>query len=98
MGSILRINVSYCLCLVEQFRIGPGGAQKTTIKTSRAKVFVTDGKDEEVTGICVFFIKVNPSRAINSANIFQVTRTISLKKNFSLRGFIYRDLMHVFEK
>ena len=60
------------LCAVEQFRIGPGGAQKTTVKTSKPRVFVTDGKDEEITGVCVFFIRVNPSKAITFANIFQV--------------------------
>ncbi|XP_029694908.1 dynein heavy chain 5, axonemal [Takifugu rubripes] len=33
------------------------------------KVFVTDGKDEALTGVCVFFTRTNTSKAITSENI-----------------------------
>ncbi|EDO35603.1 predicted protein [Nematostella vectensis] len=57
---------------VEHVRLGPGGAQRTTIKT-KPKVFVTDGKDNQLSGACVFFIRINPSKQINTANIYQET-------------------------
>jgi dynein heavy chain len=62
----------FFLLLVEHVRIGPGGAQKATIK-SKSKVFVTDGKDETLSGACIFFIRSNPSKQISIANIYQVS-------------------------
>ncbi|XP_032231416.1 dynein axonemal heavy chain 5-like [Nematostella vectensis] len=53
---------------VEHVRLGPGGAPRTTIKT-KPKVFVTDGKDNQLSGACVFFIRINPSKQINTSNI-----------------------------
>lgn len=56
---------------VEHVRLGPGGAQATNIKT-KPKVFITDTKDMQLTGACVFFIKINPTKALTMANISQV--------------------------
>jgi len=36
-------------------------------------VFVTDTRDMQLAGACVFFIKINPSKALTMANISQVT-------------------------
>ncbi|KXJ25255.1 Dynein heavy chain 5, axonemal [Exaiptasia diaphana] len=55
---------------VEHVRLGPSGAQKTVIK-SKYKVFLTDGKDEMLSGACIFFIRNNPSKQVTFANIFQ---------------------------
>ena len=52
-------------------RIGPGGAQSTVIKT-KPKVFITDTRDMQLAGACVFFIKINPTKALTLANINQV--------------------------
>lgn len=57
---------------VEHVRLGPGGAQAASIKT-KSKVFITDARDMQLSGACVFFIKINPSKAITLANISQVT-------------------------
>ncbi|KAK6274316.1 hypothetical protein J4Q44_G00392830, partial [Coregonus suidteri] len=35
----------------------------------KAKVFVTEGKDVALTGVCVFFTRANPSKAITSENV-----------------------------
>ncbi|KAJ0000193.1 hypothetical protein NQD34_012035 [Periophthalmus magnuspinnatus] len=37
--------------------------------TKRPKVFVTDGRDVALTGVCVFFTRANPSKTITSENI-----------------------------
>lgn len=39
----------------------------------RKKVFVTDGKDMPLTGVCVFFIRANNFKAITSENIHRVS-------------------------
>lgn len=56
---------------VEHVRLGPGGAQAANIKT-KPKVFITDTRDMQLAGACVFFIKINPSKALTLANINQV--------------------------
>uniref|UniRef100_A0A8C6VE80 Dynein axonemal heavy chain 5 n=1 Tax=Naja naja TaxID=35670 RepID=A0A8C6VE80_NAJNA len=38
-------------------------------KGKKTKLFVTEGDDVALTGICVFFIRTNPSKAINAENI-----------------------------
>ncbi|KAG7262555.1 hypothetical protein CRUP_029776 [Coryphaenoides rupestris] len=38
----------------------------------RAKVFVTEGTDVALTGVCVFFTRANTSKAITSENIHRV--------------------------
>lgn len=57
---------------VEHVRLGPGGAQSASIRT-KPKVFITDTRDMQLVGACVFFIKINPSKALSMANISQVT-------------------------
>ncbi|XP_072317021.1 dynein axonemal heavy chain 5 [Eucyclogobius newberryi] len=37
--------------------------------TKRPQVFVTDGRDVALTGVCVFFTRANPSKTITSENI-----------------------------
>uniref|UniRef100_A0A673YAG8 Dynein axonemal heavy chain 5 n=1 Tax=Salmo trutta TaxID=8032 RepID=A0A673YAG8_SALTR len=38
-------------------------------RSKKAKVFVTEGKDVALTGVCVFFTRANPSKAITSENV-----------------------------
>ena len=65
------LNLIMCDFSVEHVRLGPGGVQSATIKP-RPKVFITDTRDMQLSGACVFFIKINPSKAITLANICQV--------------------------
>ncbi|KAM4875452.1 dynein axonemal heavy chain 5 [Thomomys bottae] len=47
----------------------PAGVGPVSGKTRKPKVFVTEGKDAALTGVCVFFIRCDPSKAITSENI-----------------------------
>uniref|UniRef100_A0A3Q1JPI4 AAA+ ATPase domain-containing protein n=1 Tax=Anabas testudineus TaxID=64144 RepID=A0A3Q1JPI4_ANATE len=38
-------------------------------RSKKSKLFVTDGKDVALTGVCVFFTRANTSKAITSENI-----------------------------
>jgi hypothetical protein len=60
------------LISVEQVRLGPGGAQKVPIKPTRPKLFLTDGTEDPIHGICVFFIRTNVNKAITNVNINNV--------------------------
>ena len=42
-------------------------------RSKKAKVFVTDGRDVALTGMCVFFTRANTSKAITSENIHRVS-------------------------
>ncbi|XP_043743727.1 dynein axonemal heavy chain 5 [Cervus elaphus] len=55
---------------VETGQLGsPGGVNSVSGKMKKPKVFVTEGKDVALTGVCVFFIRTNPARAITPENI-----------------------------
>ncbi|XP_012498101.1 PREDICTED: dynein heavy chain 5, axonemal [Propithecus coquereli] len=49
----------------------PGGVNLVSGKVKKPKVFVTEGKDVALTGVCVFFIRTDPSKAITPENIHQ---------------------------
>lgn len=42
-------------------------------RSKKSKVFVTDGRDVALTGVCVFFTRANTSKAITSENIHRVS-------------------------
>ncbi|CAL8289381.1 unnamed protein product [Merluccius merluccius] len=44
-------------------------AQAAAGRSKKAKVFVTEGTDVALTGVCVFFTRANTSKAITSENI-----------------------------
>uniref|UniRef100_A0A2K5Y215 Dynein axonemal heavy chain 5 n=1 Tax=Mandrillus leucophaeus TaxID=9568 RepID=A0A2K5Y215_MANLE len=46
-----------------------GGVNLVSGKIKKPKVFVTEGKDVALTGVCVFFIRTDPSKAITPDNI-----------------------------
>uniref|UniRef100_G3T979 Dynein axonemal heavy chain 5 n=1 Tax=Loxodonta africana TaxID=9785 RepID=G3T979_LOXAF len=46
-----------------------GGVNLASGKITKPKVFVTEGKDVALTGVCVFFIRTDPSKAITPENI-----------------------------
>ncbi|EDV21817.1 uncharacterized protein TRIADDRAFT_59929 [Trichoplax adhaerens] len=52
---------------VEYVRLGPGGATK--IKTSKYKLYITNGKDDKLSGICMFFLRPDNTKPINMENI-----------------------------
>ncbi|KAL7984587.1 hypothetical protein Chor_003157, partial [Crotalus horridus] len=45
------------------------GTNPASAKGKKTKLFVTEGDDVALTGICVFFIRTNPSKVINAENI-----------------------------
>ncbi|XP_012863981.1 dynein axonemal heavy chain 5 [Echinops telfairi] len=56
--------------VAEPGQVGPsGGVNLVSGKTKKPKVFVTEGKDVALTGVCVFFIRTDPSKAITPENI-----------------------------
>ena len=59
-------------CLVEQVRLGPGGAQNVSIKPTKPKLFLTDGSEDAIHGIGVFFIRSNAAKALTNVNINNV--------------------------
>ena len=75
------LNLIMCDFSVEHVRLGPGGVQSATIKP-RPKVFITDTRDMQLSGACVFFIKINPSKALTLANICQVIYLHTLQLYF----------------
>lgn len=44
--------------------------------SKKSKVFVTDGKDVALTGVCVFFTRANASKAVTSENIHRVSHNV----------------------
>ena len=57
---------------VEQVRVGP--PQPKITRSSKPKVFVTNGRDIPLRGICLVFTKVEPGTQITEANISKVSR------------------------
>ncbi|XP_007952391.1 dynein axonemal heavy chain 5 [Orycteropus afer afer] len=54
----------------ETGQLGPsGGTNLASGKIKKPKVFVTEGKDVALTGVCVFFIRTDPSKVITPENI-----------------------------
>lgn len=44
--------------------------------SKKSKVFVTDGRDVALTGVCVFFTRANTSKAVTSENIHRVSQFV----------------------
>lgn len=42
-------------------------------RSTKSKVFVTDGRDVPLTGVCVFFTRAKTSKTITSENIHRVS-------------------------
>ncbi|XP_038070084.1 dynein heavy chain 5, axonemal-like isoform X1 [Patiria miniata] len=51
----------------EPMRLGPASVKSG--KTGKPKLFVTDGVDAPLCGICVFFLRANPSKPITAENV-----------------------------
>ncbi|XP_039592867.1 dynein heavy chain 5, axonemal isoform X2 [Polypterus senegalus] len=49
--------------------VATSGTAASVAKSKKAKVFVTDGKDVALSGICVFFTRANVSKAITAENV-----------------------------
>ena len=70
---------------VEQVRLGPGGAQKVPIKPMKPKLFLTDGTEDPIHGICVFFIRCNVNKAITNVNINNVKYCLILRNSLTFK-------------
>lgn len=46
-------------------------------RSTKSKVFVTDGRDVPLTGVCVFFTRANTSKTITSENIHRVSQRVT---------------------
>lgn len=47
-------------------------------RSTKSKVFVTDGRDVPLTGVCVFFTRANTSKTITSENIHRVSHLVTV--------------------
>uniref|UniRef100_A0A8D0GPG5 Dynein axonemal heavy chain 5 n=1 Tax=Sphenodon punctatus TaxID=8508 RepID=A0A8D0GPG5_SPHPU len=71
----------------------PGvGANSHSAKSKKPKVFVTEGKDVALTGICVFFIRSNPSKAITTENIH---REVNFNMLDTTQGGLLNSVQHL---
>ena len=50
-----------------------GGSQAASVHSTKTKLFVTDGSDVALKGICCIFIRNDSSIAITDQNIAQVS-------------------------
>lgn len=55
----------------EQFVL-PGTGINSHLPTHKPKVFVTEGKEVALTGVCIFFIRSSLFKPITTENIYQV--------------------------
>ncbi|XP_064611990.1 dynein axonemal heavy chain 5-like isoform X2 [Liolophura sinensis] len=78
---------------VDQIRIGP--PQTKPAKVTKPKVFVTDGKEVPLRGICLFFTRGNTSVAITEVNIVKEINFTILDTNG--HGKNGRGLLHAIE-
>ncbi|XP_024899314.1 dynein heavy chain 5, axonemal [Pteropus alecto] len=53
----------------QDVEVAETGQLDSSGKVKKPKVFVTEGKDVALTGVCVFFIRTDPSRAVTPENI-----------------------------
>ncbi|XP_008567303.1 PREDICTED: dynein heavy chain 5, axonemal, partial [Galeopterus variegatus] len=70
----------------------PGGAHLVSGKIKKPKVFVTEGKDVALTGVCVFFIRTDPSKAITAENIH---REVSFNMLDAADGGLLNSVRHL---
>lgn len=47
-------------------------------KKKKLKVFVTEGKEVSLTGVCIFFIRSSFSKPVTTENIYQVSQWLLL--------------------
>lgn len=47
-------------------------------RSTKSKVFVTDGRDVPLIGVCVFFTRANTSKTITSENIHRVSHLVTV--------------------
>uniref|UniRef100_A0A8W4FP45 Dynein axonemal heavy chain 5 n=1 Tax=Sus scrofa TaxID=9823 RepID=A0A8W4FP45_PIG len=69
-----------------------GGVNPISGKIKKPKVFVTEGKDVALTGVCVFFIRIHPSRAITPENIH---REVSFNMLDTADGGLLNSMRHL---
>ena len=75
-------------------RIIPGVTKGSTIK----KVFITDGNDEPLEGICVYFLKGNVEEELTIRNVAELVQfgVLDLTKSSGLLGALQQGLTKVY--
>ena len=59
--------------LAKSPKIGIGSASKhLTTRILKPRLFITDGCNESLTGVCLYFIKCSKSKAISTSNMHTV--------------------------
>ena len=61
---------------VEHVRLGPQGNRP--VKVSKPKVFITNGTDVSLKGMCLIFTRIKPENEVTDANINNVSRKAML--------------------
>ena len=77
---------------VEHLKLGPGGNKP--MRTLKPKVFVTDGRDAPLHGLCLLFTRPSPSIAITEANIMKEINFTQLDTGAKDNGY---GLLHAVE-
>ncbi len=60
---------------VEHVRLGPQGNRP--VKVSKPKVFITNGTDVSLKGMCLIFTRIKPENEVTDANINNVSYSIN---------------------
>lgn len=60
-------------------------------RSTKSKVFVTDGRDVPLTGVCVFFTRANTSKTITSENIHRVSQRVTVE---GIIFFVFLFFLH----
>ncbi|XP_053100655.1 dynein axonemal heavy chain 5-like isoform X3 [Hemicordylus capensis] len=71
---------------------GPTGAKSHSAKSRKPKVFVTEGSDVALMGICVFFIRTNSSKAVTTENIH---REVAFNMLDTAQGGLLNSIQHL---
>ncbi|XP_023388715.1 dynein heavy chain 5, axonemal [Pteropus vampyrus] len=74
----------------QDVEVAETGQLDSSGKVKKPKVFVTEGKDVALTGVCVFFIRTDPSRAVTPENIHRVSSRAVLHANSRESRKFYR--------
>ncbi|XP_040833581.1 dynein heavy chain 5, axonemal [Ochotona curzoniae] len=75
----------------------PGGVNLVSGKMKKPKVFVTEGKDVALTGVCVFFIRTDSSKAVTPENIHrEVSFNVLDTADGGLLNSMRQLLSHIF--
>jgi len=76
IGIFIFISTS-CFA-VAHLQLGRPENKPVSPRSSRLKLFVTDGTEAALTGQCVFFLRTNVEKPITAENIHRVSKSVLL--------------------